>query len=111
MLKIQDSSQKYQRRGAICIVINNEHVVNANDSSSDDDNDELDDVDAHKKSLNTKDGYHSNYSNNSSNSRQLQYLNIKNIWHHFKTHGFKNIANASYRRKHASGDGVYCGEG
>ncbi|XP_055551238.1 octopamine receptor beta-3R-like isoform X2 [Wyeomyia smithii] len=99
-----NSSQKYTRRGAICIVINNDNVIHANDTDTD--FDERDDirtggpgygsaagggppgggVAAHRHCCSQ--GHHDDGSGAAS-CRHYKFRKIKCLWNHVKRYGFR----------------------
>ncbi|XP_058840199.1 uncharacterized protein LOC131695720 [Topomyia yanbarensis] len=106
-----DSSQKYTRRGAICIVINNDNVIHANDTDTD--FDEQDDLTAgqdrggadggydgsHRQCCSQ--GYHDDGSG-AANCRHNKFRKIKCLWNHVKRYGLRR---GPLRRRNEPSDG------
>ncbi|XP_058467602.1 probable serine/threonine-protein kinase ndrD isoform X2 [Malaya genurostris] len=106
-----NSSQKYTRRGAICIVINNDNVIHANDTDTD--FDDHDDIRAgqsrggpdggHDCSQRhcCSQGYHDDGSG-AANCRHNKFRKIKCLWNHVKRYGFRR---GPQRRRNEPCDG------
>ncbi|XP_053698595.1 octopamine receptor beta-3R-like [Sabethes cyaneus] len=125
-----NSSQKYTRRGAICIVINNDNVIHANDTDTD--FDERDDIRLGGPGCGgpaggsggagggggavtcrhcCSQGHHDGGSG-AANCRHNKFRKIKCLWNHVKRYGFRR---APRRRRNepcdAAGPGCGTGDG
>ncbi|XP_055617991.1 uncharacterized protein LOC129763188 isoform X2 [Toxorhynchites rutilus septentrionalis] len=112
-----NSSQKYTRRGAICIIINNDNVVHANDTDTDFDDHE--DVVGTGHSAASKMGPqigsplsagghccaqgHHDDGLDAANCRHNKFRKIKCLWNHFKRYGLRR--RISQRRRNEPCDG------